>query len=150
MDLISRYRGSLLGLATGDALGAPFEGSPPGCLPPSGNPGMMGDGNLGREPGYWTDDTSMALCLAESLIEKEGFVPRDQLERYVRWFREGHLSSTGHCFGMGWTVLGALKRFEKTREAYCGPTDPLDRRQRLHHAAGTGATLLCSKTSRSH
>ena len=43
----------------------------------------------------------MALCLAESLVENRGFDPRDQMERYVRWYREGHLSSTGEFFDIG-------------------------------------------------
>ncbi len=117
-----RYRGSLLGLAVGDALGAPLEGMPPGSF--ALVEGMMGGGAHGLKAGYWTDDTSMALCLAESLIEKEGFDPVDQLERYVRWYREGYLSSTGECFGIGNTTRGAILRFEETREPYRGSTDP--------------------------
>ena len=57
---------------------------------------MVGGRPFRLRPGEWTDDTSMALCLAESLIECEGFGPIDQLRRYVRWYREGHNSSTGH------------------------------------------------------
>src|SRR5918912_1451511 len=84
---------------------------------------MIGGGFHDLEPGQWTDDTSMALCLAESLVEKRGFDPADQRERYVRWFREGHLSSKGYCFGMGNTTREALLRFEETGEPYCGSTD---------------------------
>ena len=122
MKLIERYRGSLLGLAIGDALGAPLEGMPPGSFAPVED--MVGGGAHGLEPGHWTDDTSMALCLAESLVEKCGFDPVDQLERYLRWFREGYLSSTGECFGIGNTTRESLLRFEETREPYCGSTDP--------------------------
>ena len=117
-----RYRGSLLGLATGDALGAPFEGKPPGSFAPVED--MTGGGFHGIEPGQWTDDTSMALCLAESLVEQRGFYPVDQLRRYLRWFREGYMSSTGRPFGIGGTTTEALLRFEETGEPYCGPTDP--------------------------
>jgi hypothetical protein len=53
----------------------------------------------------------MALCLAESLIECLGFDPADQMERYVRWLRRGHLSSAGWCFDIGDTTYGALLRF---------------------------------------
>jgi ADP-ribosylglycohydrolase len=88
VKLIKRYRGSLLGLATGDALGAPLEGLSPGSFAPID--GMIGGGFHRLESGQWTDDTSMALCLAESLVEKRSFDSVDQLERYVRWFREGH------------------------------------------------------------
>ncbi len=111
-----------MGLAVGDALGTPIEGMPPGSFEPLTD--MVGGGSHGLEPGYWTDDTSMALCLAESLVERRGFDPVDQLERYLRWFREGHLSSTGKCFGIGNTTMRAILRFEETRDPYCGSTDP--------------------------
>jgi ADP-ribosylglycohydrolase len=75
----------------------------------------------------------MALCLAESLVEKGGFDPVDQLERYVRWLRQGHLSSTGSCFDVGGTVLAALERFEATHEPFCGSTSP--------YSAGNGSLM---------
>jgi ADP-ribosylglycohydrolase len=121
MRLIDRYRGSLLGLAAGDALGTTLEFSRPGSFQPLTD--MTGGGPLGLEPGEWTDDTSMALCLAESLIEWGGFHPRDQLARYVRWMEEGYLSSNGRCFDIGGTVRSALRRFKATGEAWCGSTD---------------------------
>jgi len=111
-----------MGLATGDALGTTLEFQPPGSFVPIHD--MIGGGPFGLEPGQWTDDTSMALCLAESLLECSGFDPVDQLERYCRWYREGYLSSTGRCFDIGNTVREALARFERTREPYCGSTDP--------------------------
>jgi ADP-ribosylglycohydrolase len=83
---------------------------------------MIGGGPFNLNPGEWTDDTSMALCLAESLIVKKEFHPVDQLERYVKWFEEGHLSSNGVCFDIGMTILSSLMRFKKTREPYSGPT----------------------------
>ncbi len=122
MEPIERYRGSLLGLAVGDALGTTLEFRRPGTFSPIGD--IVGGGPFGLRPGEWTDDTSMALCLAESLIERGGFDPVDQLTRYVRWYREGHLSSTGDCFDIGGTVAAALRRFEQTGEPYCGSTDP--------------------------
>ena len=85
---------------------------------------MIGGGPFGLAPGEWTDDTSMALCLAESLVERGGFDPRDQMERYVRWWRDGHLSSNGRCFDIGVTVSSALRRFEETGEPCGGSTDP--------------------------
>ena len=93
METIDRYRGCLLGLAVGDALGTILEFKSPGSFKPIND--IVGGGPFGLKPGQWTDDTSMALCLAESLIEYQGFDPVDQLERYLRWYREGHLSSTG-------------------------------------------------------
>jgi ADP-ribosyl-[dinitrogen reductase] hydrolase len=129
--LRDRYRGCLVGLAVGDALGAPVEFKKPGTFEPV--KGMEGGGHFGLRPGQWTDDTSMALCLAESLIECPGFDPLDQLERYVRWYRDGHLSSTGIYFGMGGTVHRSLERFLETHEPYCGSNDP--------HTAGNGSIM---------
>jgi len=114
-----RYRGCLLGLATGDALGTTLEFQPRGSFKPIDE--MVGGGPFGLEPGQWTDDTSMALCLAESIVE-EGWDPTDQVQRYVRWYREGHLSSTGTCFDIGITTSEALRAFERTGEAFSGPT----------------------------
>ncbi|WXJ86350.1 ADP-ribosylarginine hydrolase Tri1 [Moorella humiferrea] len=119
---IQRYRGSLLGLAVGDALGVTLEFRRPGTFTPIND--MAGGGPFNLKPGQWTDDTAMALCLAESLVECRGFNPADQMERYLRWYREGYMSSTGHCFDIGNTVRTALERFERTREPYCGLTDP--------------------------
>ena len=64
--LIDRYRGALLGLAAGDALGTTVEFSHPGTFKPLTD--IVGGGPFDLEPGQWTDDTSMALCLAESLL----------------------------------------------------------------------------------
>ena len=85
---------------------------------------MIGGGPFRLQPGQWTDDTSLALCLAESLLACGGFDPVDQMRRYVRWWREGYLSSTGACFDIGTTTRTALAAFERTGQPYCGPTDP--------------------------
>ena len=63
---------------------------------------------------------SMALCLAESLIERGTFDPLDQMQRYVRWWREGHLSSLDRCFDIGNTVRASLSRFERDGNPYAG------------------------------
>lgn len=125
MDMIpqmDRFRGCLLGLAVGDAVGSSVEFMPPGSFPPVVD--MAGGGPFGLQPGQWTDDTSMALCLAESLVRCRGFDPADQMRRYLRWYREGHLSSTGTCFDIGTTVAEALHRFERTGEPFSGSADP--------------------------
>jgi ADP-ribosyl-[dinitrogen reductase] hydrolase len=85
MNRLDRYKGCLLGLATGDALGTTLEFKSPGTFTPIDD--MVGGGPFGLDPGEWTDDTSMALCLAESLIECKGFDPVDQMERYLMWYR---------------------------------------------------------------
>ncbi|MGH8065589.1 MAG: ADP-ribosylglycohydrolase family protein [Candidatus Entotheonellia bacterium] len=128
---MQRYRGSLLGLAVGDALGTTLEFKPPGSFQHLTD--MVGGGPFHLEPGQWTDDTSMALCLAKSLIERQGFDPVDQLQRFLQWYRHGHLSSNGRCFDIGNTVRAALQRFEQTHEPYCGSTDPM--------SAGNGSLM---------
>jgi len=122
MEIAQRFRGCLLGLAVGDALGTALEFKRPGSFSPITD--MIGGGPFDLAPGQWTDDTSMALCLAESLLEKQGFDPVDQLERYVRWWQEGYLSSTGECFDIGNATREALSRFVQTREPFCGSADP--------------------------
>ena len=124
ISTLERYRGSLLGLAAGDALGATLEGSPPNDGYSPVHQDIVGGGPFRLEPGQWTDDTAMALCLAESLVECREFDPLDQLERYIKWFREGHLSSKDHCFDIGGTVHNALIRFEASPQPYCGSEDP--------------------------
>ncbi|MDP9475792.1 MAG: ADP-ribosylglycohydrolase family protein [Actinomycetota bacterium] len=111
-----------MGLAAGDALGTTVEFEPPGAFEPVKD--IVGGGPFGLRAGEWTDDTSMALCLAESLIEKQGFDPADQMDKYLRWYREGHMSATGECFDIGNATRGALERFERTGEPYSGSTDP--------------------------
>ena len=127
----SRFRGALLGLAAGDAVGATVEFMLPGTFTPVTD--MVGGGAFHLRPGQWTDDTSMALCLAESLIERRGFDPRDQMERYLRWRDEGYLSSTGSCFGLGLTVGAALEAFRRSGDPFSGSSDP--------HTAGNGSLM---------
>ncbi len=117
-----RYLGCFLGLAAGDAVGTTVEFKHPGTFPPVTD--MVGGGTFGLKPGQWTDDTSMALCLAESLIDRQGFDPIDLLGRYVRWRDKGHLSSTGEAFDVGGTIGAALARFDRTHKPWCGSTDP--------------------------
>lgn len=84
---------------------------------------MIGGGAFHLRAGQWTDDTSMALCLAASLVER-GWDPRDQIERSVRLWREGYMSSTGECFDLENTVRTELARFEPTGKPFSGSSDP--------------------------
>ena len=122
MDERDRFRGCLLGLACGDAVGTTVEFRARGNFEPLTD--MVGGGPFRLPPGAWTDDTSMALCLASSLAELGRFDPEDQMRRYCRWRTDGYLSSTGRCFDIGLTVAGALRRFEETGEPFSGRTDP--------------------------
>ncbi len=121
----------MLGLACGDALGAPVEFKKRGSFEPI--TGMQGGGKFSLEKGQWTDDTSMALCLATSLIDRHGFDALDQMERYYQWANTGYLSSKDHAFGIGKTVFRALLKYRTTKKAYCGSTSS--------ETAGNGALM---------
>jgi ADP-ribosyl-[dinitrogen reductase] hydrolase len=121
MNVHDRSRGCLLGLAVGDAVGTTLEFRPRGSFAPISD--MTGGGPFHLEPGQWTDDTSMALCLAASLVERGGFDPADQMKRYLRWVEEGYMSSTGKCFDIGSTTARALAKFRRTGDPFSGPTD---------------------------
>jgi ADP-ribosylglycohydrolase len=99
-------------------MGAPAEGLRRGEFAPITGYRSGGPHNL--DAGQWTDDTSLALCLAESLIKKAGFDAKDQMERYLRWYRSGYLSSTGEAFGYGATTRKALERFAAWGMPYVG------------------------------
>lgn len=129
--LLDRYRGCLLGLACGDAVGTTLEFRRRGSFEPITD--MVGGGPFGLKAGEWTDDTSMALCLATSLVECRGFDAEDQMNRYVNWWHHGYLSATGSCFDIGITVSGALQRYLETRNPIAGSTDP--------RSAGNGSLM---------
>ena len=80
-----------------------------------------------------TDDTSMALCLAHSLIYCKAFDPVDQTNRYSSWANYGYMSSNGKCFDIGRTVASALRRYQGTGDPFTGSTDPW--------SAGNGAIM---------
>lgn len=105
MDESLRVRGCLVGLAAGDAVGTTTEFLRVGGFSPVQT--MVGGGRFGLLPGFWTDDTSMALCLAESLLF--GSDPR---ALWSAWYRHGHFSSNGRCFDIGTHTKAALERFE--------------------------------------
>lgn len=131
MDTLKRFSGCLLGLAVGDAVGTTVEFKERGTFPPVTN--MVGHGPFSLQAGEWTDDTSMALCLATSLLEMYGFDATDQMERYLRWYEDGYLSSNGRCFDIGNTVRDALKRYKQTGEPISGSIDT--------YSAGNGSIM---------
>jgi ADP-ribosyl-[dinitrogen reductase] hydrolase len=104
--LRERFQGAMLGLAVGDALAAATQYRRAGSFAPVGD--LLGGGPFDLPRGAWSDDTAMALCLAESLADRERFDAADQLVRYGRWQREGHLSATGQCLGVTAATARAL------------------------------------------
>ncbi len=126
-----RALGCLLGLAVGDALGTTLEFA--GRDEPPALTDMVGGGPFDLAPGAWTDDTSMALCLADSLIACSGLDQHDLMQRFVRWWREGENSHNSHCFDIGTTTRAALARFQATGNPVAGLTDP--------QSAGNGSIM---------
>ena len=126
-----KFRGAMLGLACGDALGTTVEFMSRGAFEPLTD--IVGGGPFGLKAGEWTDDTSMALCLAESLIANKGMELEDQLERYTFWWVHGENSVTGECFDIGNTVRGALESYALTLDPYSGSKDPM--------SAGNGSIM---------
>jgi ADP-ribosyl-[dinitrogen reductase] hydrolase len=108
-----------------------LEFKTPGTFKPLSD--MVGGGPFNLQPGQWTDDTSMALCLGESLVHCHGFDPKDQMERYCRWWQKGHLSCTGRCFDIGGTVSAALSKYTETGDPFSGSVDP--------RSAGNGSLM---------
>jgi ADP-ribosylglycohydrolase len=116
---LDRYLGSMFGLAIGDAFGAPIELNLPGTFKKVDN--LVGGGYFKLKPGEWTDDTSLALCSADSLIRRKKFDSKDQLKTFLRWYREGYMSCKKEAFGIGLVTASALMRFESTHKSFCGP-----------------------------
>ena len=116
MTIQNRLHGCLLGLAVGDALGCTLEFKKPNTFEPIST--IVGGGYHKLEAGQWTDDTSMALCLAQSLIDCKGFDAKDQMLKYCKWYDDGYMSSTGTCFDIGNTTIKALDDFILTGKPY--------------------------------
>lgn len=130
-QLANRFRGALLGLAAGDALGTSLEFQPR----PASNviTNIVGGGPFKLEPGQWTDDTSMALCLAHSLLRRSAFNEQDQMDLYVAWWKDGAFSSTGKCFDIGKATAAALEKYLETGDPMAGNDDP--------RSAGNGSLM---------
>ena len=118
VDPLDRAIGALLGLAVGDAVGTSLEFRAPGTFTPIDD--MLGGGPFGLAAGEWTDDTSMALCLAESILDTGTMDLADQLRRYLLWKDDGYLSSNGRCFDIGISTRNQLERFRRSGD----PVDP--------------------------
>ncbi|KQP00285.1 ADP-ribosylglycohydrolase family protein [Methylobacterium sp. Leaf91] len=121
-DARDRAVGAMLGLAVGDAVGTTIEFSPKPERSVLAD--MVGGGPFGLEAGQWTDDTAMALALGDSLLAAPVLDPEDLMRRFVSWHRKGTYSCTGGCFDIGATTAAALRRFERTGNAFAGSTAP--------------------------
>lgn len=106
-----RIAGAFVGLAIGDALGAPVEFSPRGTFEPVTT--YRSGGRFKLPAGAWTDDTAMALCLAQSLFENGGLEAHDVLTRFCDWAEKGSNTSTGVAVGIGQNTLRVLGDFRR-------------------------------------
>jgi len=140
LGLRDRYRGLLLGLAAGDACGQPACHRRPGSFTPLGD--LLGGGPFELPRGAWSDKTAMALCLAESLAETGRPEAADQVARYLRWQREGHLSSTGQCVGISAATARALAQAQWTRNPLAGSHDPAQAHKEPLARIGPAVALL--------
>ncbi|MGA0099052.1 MAG: ADP-ribosylglycohydrolase family protein [Steroidobacteraceae bacterium] len=122
VGLRTRYRGLLLGMAVGDALGQATLHRRPGSFNPVGD--LLGGGPYALPRGAWGDKTAMGLCLAESLVAQGEVDLPDLLGRLLRWQAEGHLTSTGTCVGISAETAGALAKAEEARDPRLGSHDP--------------------------
>lgn len=130
-DLADRAAGCFLGLAIGDAIGTTIEFRTRDTYEHLN--GIVGGGPFRLRPGEWTDDTSMALALADSLIECGAVDPTDLMNRFVRWYREGEYSPAGRCFDIGNATRSALDAFCRTGDPLAGSVD--------EHSAGNGSLM---------
>ena len=141
---LDRARGALLGLAVGDALGTTLEFKPKDRYQPLTT--IVGGGPFSLKPGEWTDDTSMALAFATSLIEMGGLGARDLMERFCAWAERGEYAHNGRCFDIGNTVRAALDCvFRGSRAAISR-----DRGHAFHAIAGSRFAVACESGQRLH
>ena len=132
--LHDRAIGSVLGLAVGDALGATLEFSLRDQYPLLTE--IVGGGPFELKAGQWTDDTSMALALAESLLSCRGLEETDLMNRFLDWHQTGAYSCNGKCFDIGNTTRDALMRFKETGDPVAGNTST--------QSAGNGSLMRLS------
>ena len=129
-----RAIGALLGLAVGDAVGTTLEFKARDSYPQLTD--MIGGGPFRLKAGEWTDDTAMALALADPLHGKNDLDEADLMRRFVQWREEGTYSCTGDCFDIGVTTQAALSRWRRTGDPIAGSTAP--------DSAGNGSLMRLS------
>jgi ADP-ribosyl-[dinitrogen reductase] hydrolase len=135
-----RARGALIGLAVGDALGTTLKLRARDTYPALEE--IIGGGPFCLKPGQWTDDTAMALALADSLLAAPDLDERDLMTRFTRWREHGTYSCTGSCFDVGATVSQALWRWKKFGNPVSGSKDPM--------TAGNGALMRLAPVAIRH
>ena len=106
-----RAKGALWGLVVGDCLGDFLQFGLPrkeGAFITE----MMSGGPFGTPRGYWTDDSSMAMCIMDSVVRMGGSCDvRDVADTFLKWYRNGYLSSLDHAFDVGGATAFALRDY---------------------------------------
>jgi ADP-ribosyl-[dinitrogen reductase] hydrolase len=111
MSIKDRVLGALVGLAVGDALGVPVEFKTRDQFAPV--TGMRGEGSHHQPAGTWSDDTSMALCLADSLLA-DNLNLRSQMDHYCRWLDHAEWTAHGVMFDAGNRTTQAIRDYQRT------------------------------------
>ncbi len=135
-----RAVGALLGLAVGDAVGAAIEFSAKPRWAVLDD--MVGGGPHGLRIGEWTDDTAMALALADSLLHDPALDAADLMRRFTDWHERGTYSCTGTCFDIGIATRQALARFRRTGDPVAGSA--------ADASSGNGALIRLSPVAIRH
>lgn len=135
-----RSIGAMMGLAVGDALGAAIEFKPKPRYALLAD--MVPGGPHHLQRGQWTDDTAMALALADSLLDHPELDATDLMGRFVRWWEEGTYSCTGTCFDIGIQTAAALDQFRRTGDPVAGVSD--------QSASGNGALMRLAPVAVRH
>ena len=112
MTNLDHKLGLLWGLVVGDCLGSPIQFTGKDDHPHVTE--MVPCETFGTPPGYWTDDSSMAFCIAESIARLGRFDRSDVANNFVRWFRDGFWSSLPHAFDVGGATAAACRAIERT------------------------------------
>src|SRR5690348_14336201 len=112
LDCASGIGAGILGCAVGDALGVPVEFRSRANLQYDPVRDMRAYGTHSQPAGTWSDDTSLTLCLAESLSQT-GICFDDQSNRFVKWLSDGKWTPHGNVFDIGNTTRTAIERMER-------------------------------------
>lgn len=129
----NRVKAGLFGLCVGDALGVPVEFLPRHVLKEHPVTGMMGYKVHNQPPGTWSDDSSLAFCLAESLVS--GFDLRDMGRKFCQWFYEKKWTPHGRVFDIGTTTMYAINRLQQ------GGMDPVKAGLTGERSNGNGSLM---------
>lgn len=118
---MSRIKAGIYGLCVADALGVPAESRTREDLRKNPVTGMIGGGLHQQPAGYWSDDSSMTLCLAKSIGEVGYYHTHDIMARFDDWCANGAYTPGGKKFDIGNTCAWAIDRYRKgCTPALCG------------------------------